>query len=112
MRVRKLARRQLLIRNVLALLLLVVAPTGCFAGNSESEPPAAGNEPIICPEPRPQICTYDYNPVCATRDTGMRCVTTPCPSTEDVTYSNGCTACSDQSVISYRPGRCEPEDLQ
>lgn len=60
-----------------------------------------------CQDPRPQICTSEYRPVCATKDTGIRCVTTPCPSTEEATYATGCTACSDSRVGSYRPGKCE-----
>lgn len=55
------------------------------------------------------MCTREYFPVCATRDTGVRCVTTPCPSSEEKTYSNGCTACSDVKVLEYRLGACEQE---
>ena len=68
---------------------------------------ATGDEVVVCSEPRPQICTHDYKPVCASRDTGIRCVTTPCPTTENITYSNGCAACSDKRVISYQSGSCE-----
>lgn len=63
-------------------------------------------EPTACTNPRPQACTMDYRPVCATRDTGIRCVTTPCPSTEKRTYSNGCGACSDPKVSGYVPEAC------
>ncbi len=59
-----------------------------------------------CKEPRSPICTKEYRPVCATRDTGVRCVTTPCPSTELVTKGNACTACADEKVSSYVPGKC------
>jgi len=59
-----------------------------------------------CPETRPEVCTFDYTPVCATRDTGIRCVTTPCPSTELKTYSNACSACADKKVIGYTPNEC------
>ena len=59
-----------------------------------------------CTSPRPQMCTRDYRPVCATRDTGVRCVTTPCPSTEMVTKSNACTACADEKVFGYTEGAC------
>lgn len=59
-----------------------------------------------CQSPRPQMCTKEFRPVCATRDTGIRCVTTPCPSSEMVTKSNACTACSDDKVISYIQGVC------
>jgi hypothetical protein len=49
-----------------------------------------------CPEPRPQICTQEYRPVCAKlQDGGFK------------TYSNGCTACTDPSVTGYRDGACE-----
>ena len=59
-----------------------------------------------CPPERPPICTMDYRPVCATKDTGVRCVTTPCPSTEQKTYSNACSACTDPKVIGYIPDEC------
>lgn len=61
-----------------------------------------------CPEQRPQICTMDYRPVCATRDTGIRCVTTPCPSSEQKTYSNSCSACADPAVMGYIANECPP----
>jgi len=60
-----------------------------------------------CHEPRPEMCTREYRPVCAKRDTGIRCVTTPCPSLENVTKSNACTACSDVKVYGYTRGACE-----
>ena len=61
----------------------------------------------MCKDPRSQICTREYRPVCATRDTGVRCVTTPCPSTETVTKANVCTACADEKVVSYVMGACK-----
>jgi len=59
-----------------------------------------------CPEQRPQICTREYMPVCATHDTSVRCVTTPCPSSEPKTYSNGCEACADKKVLGYIANAC------
>jgi len=53
------------------------------------------NPITICPEQRPEICTQDYKPVCAKQKDGTH-----------KTYSNGCTACSDQNVIDYRNGSC------
>jgi hypothetical protein len=47
-----------------------------------------------------------YLPVCATRDTGIRCITTPCPSTERKTMSSACSACSDPRVVSHVKGEC------
>ena len=95
-----------MIDKLCPLLFLALATTSCV-GTTDKEAIAATNEAVVCTEPRPQICTHDYNPVCATRDTGIRCVTTPCPTTEEITYSNGCAACSDKRVISYRPSSCE-----
>ena len=60
-----------------------------------------------CTTPRPEDCSEEFMPVCAVRDTGIRCVTTPCDSTESIEYSNACSACSDVDVISYTLGRCE-----
>ena len=58
------------------------------------------NEPgaldlILCEEPRPQICTREYNPVCATLKNG---------STK--TGSTGCTSCADPDVVGYKMGAC------
>jgi len=54
------------------------------------------NEMVACTEPRPQVCSQDYRPVCATLQDGSF-----------KTYSNGCNACSDPAVIGYREGACE-----
>ena len=59
-----------------------------------------------CTDPRPQMCTREYRPVCASKDTGVRCVTTPCPSAENKTYATGCTACADPKVHGYVAGAC------
>jgi predicted methyltransferase len=59
-----------------------------------------------CTEPRRPMCTREYRPVCADVDTGIRCITTPCPSVEQKTYANGCTACADSKVLGYREGAC------
>ena len=94
----------------LPLLLLLAA---CSQAPVASEPPKDGppppetrNEPVACTDPRPEMCTMIYAPVCATRDTGIRCITAPCPSTEQVTKSSACNACSDPKVISYVKGEC------
>ncbi len=72
------------------------------------EPPVQPSEQgTDCTEPRPQMCTREYQPVCGLRDTGIRCVTEPCPSIENKTYGNACDACADPDVISYSPGACE-----
>jgi hypothetical protein len=53
-------------------------------------------EMVTCPEPRPQVCTREYRPVCAKlQDGGFKI------------YANGCTACTDPTVTGYREGVCE-----
>lgn len=75
----------------------------------QPEPSTQPSVPIsYCPEQRPEVCPLMYRPVCATRDNGVRCVTTPCDSSEQVTYPNGCAACADKRVFSYTPEHCEP----
>ena len=49
-----------------------------------------------CKEPRPQMCTREYRPVCAKRADGSM-----------KTYSNGCTACTDPKVVGYYQGACD-----
>jgi len=82
------------------LLLLLLLPAFALAGGkSEGKLPETGTDGdalTVCTEPRPQMCTRDYRPVCAQLSDGTF-----------KTYSNGCTACSDISVTGYRKGACE-----
>lgn len=87
---------------MLAAILLLAACT------SQPQQAVVVPQTIKCPNDRSPMCTREYTPVCATRDTGVRCLTTPCPSTEEKTYGNGCTACADVKVLHYRVGACEP----
>lgn len=67
---------------------------------------------VQCSMPRPEICYEIYQPVCATRDSGLRCITTPCPSTETATYSNDCKACADPAVMGFvTDGACKGAEL-
>ena len=89
------------------LVAVVVMLAGCET-TPESPPP----EPerlvdVECQDPRPEVCTFQYEPVCGLVDTGTRCVTAPCPASEWRTFSNGCNACSNAKVIGYREGACE-----
>jgi hypothetical protein len=52
------------------------------------------------------MCTKEYRPVCAEVDNGVRCVTTPCDSTDQKEYATGCVACSDPKVQGYWPVAC------
>ena len=88
------------LREIAPASALLLVLTAC------AQLPSLPDDAVRCVEPRPQVCTMDYRPVCATRDNGTRCVTTPCDSTETATYANGCGACADPAVIAWVPGAC------
>lgn len=97
------------------LLCSALLAAGCPSASRESEPPSLprdsrapseAGEVAACPEPRPEVCIQIYDPVCAQRDNGVRCVTTPCDSTDPREYPNGCEACRDPLVVSYVAGPC------
>ena len=48
-----------------------------------------------CADPRPQVCTMEYAPVCAALNAGG--------SRE---YSSACNACADDAVTGYADGAC------
>jgi hypothetical protein len=80
-------------RIALALLLAGAAVPGL--AQQQPTPPLARPGQVTCTEPRPQMCPAVYQPVCGTKRDGAR-----------QTYSNGCFACMDASVISHVPGPC------
>lgn len=86
-------------------LVLCLAAAGCAerAATSDIAEVAAVDATKLefCTEPRPEICTMDYVPVC-----GHRCAEPPCPEEARRTYSNGCTACSDAEVTAWTAGEC------
>lgn len=89
-------------------IISVCVLAGCVSKPEKKTEPQALT---LCSEQRSPICTREYLPVCATRDTGVRCITAPCPSSEEKTYGNACSACADEKVLGHRPGACaqEPE---
>ena len=86
---------------------------GCGSGSDPAPASASGAAGgyVECVVPRPEMCARDWRPVCGLRDTGMRCVTTPCPSWETKTYGNACAACADPAVYGWRPDECELEGV-
>lgn len=73
---------------------LVLLLGGC--GQEAAQPPPGESANLrICEEPRPEICTADYDPVCGTLDDGSR-----------QTFSNGCNACSNPRVKGFEAKAC------
>ena len=94
--------------RTLAGLAPLVAGLGCggaLATAAEPELPSA-SALVLCTDPRPQMCTMHFDPVCGE----LRCAEEPCEKRATRTYSNACAACSDPDVVGYRRGACpEPE---
>ena len=89
------------ILRLLSLVSLSLLSVSCVTGTGQKN--EINNEPgaldlILCEEPRPQICTREYNPVCGALQDG---------STK--TGSTGCTSCSDPEVVGYKMGACTNE---
>lgn len=51
---------------------------------------------VRCQSPRPEICTFEYRPVCGLTETGQW-----------QTQGNACSACGNAEVVGYRSGACE-----
>jgi hypothetical protein len=81
--------------NVLAPLAASVACLGCATPAEESAAAAAA-----CPDPRPQVCTMIYAPVCAVHSDGS-----------EETLASACNACADETVVDFRDGACEDDSL-
>ena len=50
---------------------------------------------IPCRDPRPEVCTMEYDPVCGRKK-----------DKSTATYSNACEACADPMVLGYFQGEC------
>ena len=72
---------------------LALAAMSMLVACSASPP---GPDPVTqCIEPRPQVCTMEYNPVCATLLAGGI-----------KQYASPCNACADDAVFSYLADVC------
>jgi len=82
----------------LALCAIVVSLPGAGPVDPEPRQSQTTESPpnvVQCTEPRPQMCTQIYLPVCARLRDGTR-----------RTYPSGCTACADANVVGHRPDGC------
>ncbi len=73
--------------------LLMVLASGCSLSINQPIPEKGWN---VCQDPRPQICTMEYLPVCGETREGER-----------VTHASGCSACAHPEILRYRAGACE-----
>ena len=72
-------------------------PGNASANTAQPEPVAApGSDWTICKDPRPRICTMEYDPVCVITTSGLR-----------RTYPSPCNACADVAVEGHKPNACE-----
>ena len=69
---------------------------GCSSFSEGQGASAEADEFVQCTDPRPQVCTMDYLPVCGRLAGG-----------KTKTYANGCGACADPAVDGYAPGACQ-----
>jgi len=81
------------ILTVVALGLSLSACNGAATSRSSS------SEGIACVDPRPQVCTMEYNLVCAVLG-----------DSRSKQYSSPCNACADDAVESYVSGACFVEN--
>ena len=82
-----------MMKTTIAILPWLLLLTSCATPTGGTIPANA----VQCFNPRPQVCTMDYTPVCASL----------AETAEMATYANACTACADLSVMYHQPGACE-----
>jgi len=86
---------QFQIRLLFAQAIMLFIITGCASNAEKANSQTDTKAFTACTDPRPQICTMQYDPVCAKLEIGSK------------TYATDCTACSDHAVRGYYPGACE-----
>lgn len=76
----------------------LLSACGAIEHNEETRKPlpALPTYTVACPDERPQICTQEYLPVCATTD-----------DLHQITLGNACTACGNEAVLGYTKGECK-----
>jgi len=90
-----------LMKNIPWLMLLLLSACQSTpekhvgALENRTEVPEKRSDLSYCSEPRPQICTMIYKPVCGFDK-----------NDQSKTYASDCTACSDSEVVAYRKGEC------
>ena len=88
-------RVAILFKSVIYILITLFCfmNAGCVSAPEQSH--GESDTFISCTEPRPEICTQEYVPVCGYLVDGSQ-----------KTYSNACNACSDKETIKYKANSC------
>ena len=81
--------------KIVTLALAAMVAAACSPLPPAGEAMPAGSGSTACADPRPQVCTLQYDPVCGFSGDG-----------KSTTYSNACSACADETVSGHRPGAC------
>jgi hypothetical protein len=89
-------RRQIRVVALCGIVVLLQAGGSADPEPQQTRQTERSPKVVQCMEPRPQICTMEYLPVCADLRAGAK-----------RSYASGCVACSDANVVGYRPDRCE-----
>ena len=79
------------------LMACLLIACGDVSGPENANPEASSVVPQTagaCQEPRPEICTLQYDPVCGHGEA------------EPKTYSTACTACADPAIQGWVRGAC------
>lgn len=79
----------------MAAAMCLAALAGCAATPPATNTSDSASELTPCKDPRPEICTMQYDPVCGVSESG-----------DSKTYSNACAACSNRAVLGYNEGAC------
>jgi hypothetical protein len=88
-------RKHIKVLALCAMVLLLPAGGTAVPEPQQTEQTETSPNLVQCTEPRPQMCTMEYLPVCADLRDGTR-----------RTYASGCVACADADVVGYRPDQC------
>jgi len=80
----------------LALPVAFVLLSSCVVYTKPDTEKSIKRDMIACENPRPEMCTRDFRPVCSLSESGVY-----------KTYSNACEACSNKPVLSYYKGVCK-----
>lgn len=75
--------------------LFVILLVSLELGACAAKEPALPADIVQCRDPRPEVCTMEWNPVCGVLEDGSR-----------KTYPTGCTACSHNEVVGWLAGEC------